>query len=73
MESPTQVTIGAKHTQNNTESISDPTQVTIGATHTQNSTDTDTLKITRRKMVERKVMLTEMMLLHHLKIYAWFV
>ena len=37
MESPAKVTIGAKHTQNTTESTSPPTQVTIQA---QNSTDT---------------------------------
>ena len=44
MASPTQVAIGAKHTQNTRESTAAPTQVTIGDTHTQNSTDTDTKK-----------------------------
>ena len=60
-----QVTIGAKHTHNNTESTVAPTQV---ITHTQNSTDTDTKKITGRKMVERKVMMMDMVLLLHPRI-----
>ena len=45
MESPTQVTIGAKHTHNNTESTAAPTQVTIYYMHTHNSIDTDTKKL----------------------------
>ena len=68
MESPTQVTIGAKHTQNNTESTAAPTQVTIYYMHTHNSIDTDTKKIVMRKMVERKVMMMEMKLLLHPRI-----